>query len=223
MIASPFLASSAPTIWGESVFWMVAERPIFAAIAWAMSISKPTPCRVAGSIDSWGGQPGSARKAVLPGATTALGGRRLGAAGLAGAPSDGGGRISIGPEAERRLRAARDLVDRLVREDRVVYGLTTGVGALKNVRIPPADGRQLQRNLLMSHAAGVGPPLPEELVRAGMLVRINQFCQGTSGVSPKVAERLVELLNRDVCARVPAKGALRASRAPAPSAPAGPG
>ena len=55
-----------------------------------------------------------------------------------------GERVRLGPEAARRLQSARDLVDRLVREDRVVYGLTTGVGALKNVRIPPADGRQLR-------------------------------------------------------------------------------
>ena len=132
-----------------------------------------------------------------------------------------GERVRLGPEAARRLQSARDLVDRLVREDRVVYGITTGVGALKNVRIPPADGRQLQRNLLMSHAVGVGPPLPEELVRAGMLVRVNQFCQGTSGVSPKVAERLVELLNRDVYAWVPEKGSLGASGDLAPSAHVG--
>ncbi len=90
-----------------------------------------------------------------------------------------GERVSLGPQAKTALERARALVDRLVAEDRVVYGLTTGVGALKNVRIPPADTRQLQRNLFMSHAVGVGPPLPEELVRAGMLVRINQFCQGT--------------------------------------------
>ena len=132
-----------------------------------------------------------------------------------------GEQVRLGPEAARRLQSARDLVDRLVREDRVVYGLTTGVGALKNVRIPPADGRQLQRNLLMSHAVGVGPPLPEELVRAGMLVRVNQFCQGTSGVSPKVAERLVELLNREVYAWVPEKGSLGASGDLAPSAHVG--
>src|SRR2546426_7199332 len=129
-----------------------------------------------------------------------------------------GERVTLGPAAKTRLQSARTLVDRLVREDRVVYGLTTGVGALKNVRIPPADTRQLQRNLMMSHAVGVGPALPEELVRAGMLVRINQFCQGTSGVSPRVAERLVELLNRDVCAWVPEKGSLAASGDLAPSA-----
>jgi histidine ammonia-lyase len=132
-----------------------------------------------------------------------------------------GERVTLGPAAKSRLQAARTLVDRLVREDRVVYGLTTGVGALKNVRIPPADTRQLQRNLLMSHAVGVGPPLPEEVVRAAMLVRVNQFCQGSSGVSPVVAERMLDLLNHDICPWVPEKGSLGASGDLAPSAHVG--
>src|SRR6267378_7267778 len=132
-----------------------------------------------------------------------------------------GERVSLGPQATTRLQQARRLVDRLVAEDRVVYGLTTGVGALKNVRIPPADTRQLQRNLMMSHAVGVGPPLAEELVRAGILVRVNQFCQGTSGVSPEVADRLVELLNHDICPWVPQTGSLGASGDLAPSAHVG--
>src|ERR1700736_621411 len=132
-----------------------------------------------------------------------------------------GERVSLGPQARTRLQQARRLVDRLVADDRVVYGLTTGVGALKNVRIPPADTRQLQRNLFMSHAVGVGPPLPEELVRAGILVRVNQFCQGTSGVSPVIAERLVDLLNPGICPWVPEKGSLGASGDLAPSAHVG--
>src|SRR5260370_40362215 len=122
-----------------------------------------------------------------------------------------GERVTLGGQAKTRLQRARNLVDRLVAEDRVVYGLTTGVGALKNVRIPPADTRQLQRNLFMSHAVGVGPPLPAELVRAGMLVRVNQFCQGTSGVSPVVARRLVDLLNQALCPWLPQQGPLVAS------------
>ena len=132
-----------------------------------------------------------------------------------------GEQVMLSPQAMARLRSARGLVDRLVREDRVVYGLTTGVGALKNVRIPPADTRQLQRNLLMSHAVGVGPPLPQDVVRAAMLVRVNQFCQGTSGVSPQIAERLVDLLNHDICPWVPEKGSLGASGDLAPSAHVG--
>src|ERR1700724_2050934 len=132
-----------------------------------------------------------------------------------------GERVSLGPQARTRLQKARKLVDRLVAEDRVVYGLTTGVGALKNVRIPPAVPPDPQRTLFMSHAVGVGPPLPEELVRAGMLVRVNQFCQGTSGVSPVVAERLIDLLNHDICPWVPEKGSLGASGDLAPSAHVG--
>src|SRR5438270_4154156 len=132
-----------------------------------------------------------------------------------------GERVSLGPQGKTRLRQARNLVDRLVSDDRVVYGLTTGVGALKNVRIPPADTRQLQRNLFMSHAVGVGPPLPQELVRAGMVVRVNQFCQGTSGVSPLVAQRLLDLLNHDICPWVPQTGSLGASGDLAPSAHVG--
>ncbi|HEV2014160.1 MAG TPA: histidine ammonia-lyase [Candidatus Dormibacteraeota bacterium] len=149
-----------------------------------------------------------------------LDGQSLRSADVAAVARDGD-RVTLGPTAKARLKAARDLVDRLVREDRVVYGLTTGVGALKNVRIAPADTRQLQRNLLMSHAVGVGPPLPEELVRAGILVRVNQFCQGTSGVSPRVAERLIDLLNYDICPWVPEKGSLGASGDLAPSAHVG--
>lgn len=129
--------------------------------------------------------------------------------------------VALAEEAVRRLRRSRDLVDRLVREDRVVYGLTTGVGALKNVRIPPGDSRQLQRNLLMSHAVGVGAPLSEELVRAGMLVRVNQFCQGTAGVSPAVVDGLLALLNQQVCPWVPRMGSLGASGDLAPSAHVG--
>src|SRR5256714_11284148 len=149
-----------------------------------------------------------------------LDGQSLGPADVA-AVARHGERVSLGPQAKTRLERARALVDRLVAEDRVVYGLTTGVGALKNVRIAPADTRRLQRNLLMSHAVGVGPPLPEELVRAGMLVRVNQFCQGTAGVSPQIAERLVDLLNHDICPWVPEKGSVGASGDLAPSAHVG--
>lgn len=133
----------------------------------------------------------------------------------------GGEPVTLGEEAGRRLRRARSVVDRLVAQDEVVYGLTTGVGALKNTRIAAGDSRQLQRNLLMSHAVGVGPPLPAEIVRAGILVRVNQFCEGSSGVSPVVAERLIDLLNHDICPFVPEKGSLGASGDLAPSAHVG--
>ncbi len=119
--------------------------------------------------------------------------------------------VTLSDEARRRLQRARAVVDHLVDRGEVVYGLTTGVGALRTTKIGPSEVRRLQRNLVRSHAVGVGPLLPEELVRAGMLVRVNQFCQGSSGVRPEVAERLVDLLNHDLCPCVPEKGSLGAS------------
>lgn len=149
-----------------------------------------------------------------------LDGRSLRPADVA-AVARGGESVSLSHEAVTRLKRSRELVDRLVSEDRLVYGLTTGVGALKNVRIPPADARQLQRNLLMSHAVGVGPPLPEDVVRAAMLVRINQFCQGTAGISLAVVEAMLALLNHHICPWVPRMGSLGASGDLAPSAHVG--
>lgn len=132
-----------------------------------------------------------------------------------------GARVELTATAQDRLRRARTLVDDLVREERVVYGLTTGVGDLRTTHIPVAEVRRLQRNLLRSHAVGVGPPLPREVVRAAILVRVNQFCQGSSGVRPEVALRMLDLLNHDICPRVPEKGSLGASGDLAPSAHVG--
>lgn len=120
-------------------------------------------------------------------------------------------RPRIHEQALERLARSRATVDALVAEGRVVYGLTTGVGDLRTTVIPPEDARLLQRNLLMSHAVGVGPALPDELVRAAMVIRVNQFCQGSSGVRPVLAEAMLSLLNHDVCPWVPEKGSLGAS------------
>jgi histidine ammonia-lyase len=132
-----------------------------------------------------------------------------------------GAPVELAGSAQQRLHRARAVVDDLVREEQVVYGLTTGVGDLRTTRIPVADVRRLQHNLLRSHAVGVGSALPPEVVRAAILTRVNQFCQGTSGVRPEVAERMLELLNHDICPRVPEKGSLGASGDLAPSAHVG--
>ena len=95
-------------------------------------------------------------------------------------------RVTLSQDARKRLQRARAVVDGLVDRGEVVYGLNTGVGALRTTKIAPSEVRRLQRNLVRSHAVGVGPLLEEELVRAGMLVRVNQFCQGSSGVRPEV-------------------------------------
>ena len=87
------------------------------------------------------------------------------------------------PLARLQLDASRAVVDRLASSPEPVYGLTTGLGALKNKRISPQDLRQFQRNILMSHAVGVGPNYSTEVVRAIMLARLNGMARGGAGVS----------------------------------------
>ena len=129
-----------------------------------------------------------------------------------------GARIAIHPDAMDRVRRSRALVERWVAEGRAVYGITTGFGALCEVVIPPADTRTLQENILMSHAAGVGDPLPAEVVRAVIAVRTADLAQGLAGVRPETLQALVDLLNAGVVPVVPEKGSVGASGDLAPTA-----
>lgn len=117
-----------------------------------------------------------------------------------------------------RLRPARELVDRMVESGDVVYGVTTGFGALANTHIGRDEGETLQYNLLRSHASGVGDPLPDELVRAMLLLRARTLTQGYSGVSPAIVEKLLEMLDRDILPVVPSQGSVGASGDLAPFA-----
>ena len=126
--------------------------------------------------------------------------------------------VSLGPAARERLAAARGVVERILVEDRVVYGVTTGFGLLATTRIPVEQVRQLQLNLVRSHAVGVGEPLPRDVVRAAMLLRTSTIAKGYSGVRTEVLETLCELLNRDLVPWVPSRGSLGASGDLAPSA-----
>ncbi|HEX7050938.1 MAG TPA: histidine ammonia-lyase [Longimicrobiales bacterium] len=119
--------------------------------------------------------------------------------------------VRLAAEARPRVEAARAFVERVVGEGRVVYGLTTGFGALAEVVIPPDRIRELQVNLLRSHAGGVGAPLSEAETRAVMLLRANVLALGHSGVRPVVIERLAELLNRRVHPVIPSRGSVGAS------------
>lgn len=120
-------------------------------------------------------------------------------------------RVLLDDEARARVVAARDLVESIVREQRVVYGITTGFGALSEVVIPPDRIRELQVNLIRSHAAGVGDPLNEQETRAIMLLRANVLALGHSGVRPAVVELLLECLNRGVHPVIPSRGSVGAS------------
>ncbi len=119
--------------------------------------------------------------------------------------------VTLSDGARTRILAARAVVERAVAERRVVYGLTTGFGALAEVVIPPERIRELQLNLIRSHASGVGEPLPADETRAITLLRANVLALGHSGVRPAIVELLLELLNRDVLPVVPALGSVGAS------------
>src|SRR5947209_15129611 len=106
--------------------------------------------------------------------------------------------VSLAPEAIARMNRSRAVVDRLAAGDDPVYGVNTGVGLLADVRVSPAELEHLQRNVIRSHAVGVGPLLAAPVVRAMMLIRANVLAIGCSGIRPLVAERLCELLNHGI-------------------------
>jgi histidine ammonia-lyase len=129
-----------------------------------------------------------------------------------------GAEARLSAAAETRIAAGRALVDRWVREERRIYGVTTGFGALSDVAISGKDTRRLQENILMSHAAGVGRPLDAETVRAVMTLRVKDFARGHSGIRLETAHQLLELLNRGIVPVIPEKGSVGASGDLAPLA-----
>ncbi len=130
----------------------------------------------------------------------------------------GGAGVSLSAESEERIVRSRLLVERWLAEGKIVYGVTTGFGALSEVIISPRDAGRLQRNVLMSHAAGVGPPLDAETVRAVMALRVKDLARGNSGIRLETVQGLIELLNRGVVPVVPEKGSVGASGDLAPLA-----
>jgi histidine ammonia-lyase len=128
--------------------------------------------------------------------------------------------VELAPEAREAVRRARDVVDGLNRAatPRHVYGVNTGFGALSEVHISPSDVRALQRNLLRSHACGVGPDLAPHDVRAMMVLRAQVLALGHSGVRDVLVDQLVLLLNRNVIPRIPSQGSVGASGDLAPLA-----
>jgi histidine ammonia-lyase len=122
-----------------------------------------------------------------------------------------GATVALSEQARGSMLASRRLVEDHLARDRPIYGLTTGIGALADRRIPPEDLDRLQRNLLRSHAAGAGDLLPPEVVRAMMLLRARVLAAGHSGVRAEVVETMVGLLNAGVTPAVPSRGSVGAS------------
>lgn len=129
-----------------------------------------------------------------------------------------GARIEIAPQAMERVAASRAVIDRAVAAGEAVYGVTTGFGKLQSRTIPPDDRERLQRNLVLSHAAGVGPHLAPEEARLVLLLRIQSLVRGNSGVTPALVARLVDLFNAGVSPVVPEQGSVGASGDLAPLA-----
>jgi histidine ammonia-lyase len=126
--------------------------------------------------------------------------------------------VALDERARERMQRARDVIESLVAEGAVVYGVTTGFGDLASTFIEPAQTGQLQENLLMSHAAGVGAAFPREIVRAMLLLRANTLAIGHSGVRPVVVDRLLAFLEAGIHPVVPEQGSLGASGDLAPLA-----
>jgi histidine ammonia-lyase len=130
----------------------------------------------------------------------------------------GSANVILSPEAVEAMERSRSIVDGIERDGRPVYGISTGFGALANTFISPERRAELQHALIRSHAAGIGAPMPREVVRAMMLLRVRSLALARSGVRPLVAQALADLLNHDVTPWVPEHGSLGASGDLAPLA-----
>ncbi len=123
----------------------------------------------------------------------------------------GQARAMLGPDVAARMAPSRAVVAAAVERSDVVYGVTTGFGALADVSIARRDLEQMQRALVLSHAAGVGEPLPDDVVRALLLLRARTLTAGFSGVRVELPARLLELLERGLLPVIPRKGSVGAS------------
>jgi len=155
-------------------------------------------------------RPGSTDPIVLTGADLTIGDVEAVARGRAA--------VTLDPDARSRMAESRAVIERLVAAGEVVYGVTTGFGALASRAVPAEDAARLQENLLVSHAAGVGEPLPRDVVRAMLLLRANTLALGHSGCRPLIVDRLLDFLGRGIHPVVPEHGSVGASGDLAPLA-----
>jgi histidine ammonia-lyase len=130
----------------------------------------------------------------------------------------GGVEVVLDSACDADIAAAAALIDRIVAEDRTVYGVSTGFGLLANKRIPREDLAALQRNLVLSHCTGVGAPLPDDVVRLVLALKAAGLARGRSGVRRELIEALLRLLNAEVYPVIPSKGSVGASGDLAPLA-----
>jgi histidine ammonia-lyase len=116
--------------------------------------------------------------------------------------------VAIGASTRQRLANGRAIVERIIAKGERAYGISTGLGALSNIRLSGDQQAQLSRNTLLSHACGVGQPLSVTATRAIMASSLNDLCHGQSGVSPAIPAQLAALLNADITPLVPSQGSV---------------
>jgi len=119
--------------------------------------------------------------------------------------------VKLADHAVENIKKSRDYVENLVNEGRIVYGITTGFGKFSDVSVSKEEAKELQRNLIISHACGIGDHFALDIVRAMMLLRANALTKGFSGIRLETLETLIEMINKDVIPAVPEKGSLGAS------------
>lgn len=124
----------------------------------------------------------------------------------------GSPRVAISDPARAAVRRCADAVETLLKRNEIAYGITTGFGAFKDKIISPDEAQLLQRNIVLSHAVGVGEPFDVPTVRAIMLIRANTLARGHSGIRLETLDLIVELLNRGVHPVIPEKGSLSTLR-----------
>ncbi len=122
-----------------------------------------------------------------------------------------GNTIRLSKEARRAVLKARVLIEDWLKEDATIYGVTTGFGEFSNIRINLKDIEQLQKNLIYSHAVGAGDPMPDEIVRAMMVLRINTLAKGYSGIRPETLDVLIGMFNAGIIPVIPSQGSVGAS------------
>lgn len=120
-------------------------------------------------------------------------------------------KVELSDNALPKINACRDIVEDIVANKRAVYGITTGFGKFSEVSISDKDSKTLQKNLILSHACGVGQPLDDEVVKGMMILRVNALSVGHSGIRTKVLELLIDMINNNIIPVVPSQGSLGAS------------
>ncbi|WP_064604752.1 histidine ammonia-lyase [Photobacterium sp. J15] len=125
---------------------------------------------------------------------------------------------SLNPTAREGMEASTNAVEKIIAEDKIVYGINTGFGLLANTRIAVDDLETLQRSIVLSHAAGIGDFMDDATVRLMMVLKINSLARGYSGIRPLVVDALIQLINAEVYPCIPKKGSVGASGDLAPLA-----